>query len=168
MYPHIAALSRKASHSILGHNEVYGTDMKLSEFYCESFCCTIYSHVSPDEISDYYYWRVCVWRRSCCLVLRSDLEIQNPHWGSAQETGRKMREFYGTDRLYNTKPIPGAREGVEALKQLGFRLIIVTARFEDTADQSWEWAQRHFPGERLSDDLMFGRLTWLFISLRVF
>lgn len=57
-----------------------------------------------------------------------------------------MREFYRTDRIYNTKPVPGAREGVETLKQMGFRLIIVTARSEDTADESWKWLERHFPG----------------------
>ncbi|KAF6766513.1 hypothetical protein DFP72DRAFT_22189 [Ephemerocybe angulata] len=75
----------------------------------------------------YYYWK-------------------NPYWGTPQETGAKVRDFYGTDRLYTTKPVPGAREGIQALKQLGFRLIIVTARYEDTADQSWKWVDHHFPG----------------------
>jgi phosphoglycolate phosphatase-like HAD superfamily hydrolase len=57
-----------------------------------------------------------------------------------------MREFYRTDRIYNTKPVPGAREGTESLRQMGFRLIIVTARSEDNADESWEWVERYFPG----------------------
>ncbi|KAJ2919327.1 hypothetical protein MD484_g1118, partial [Candolleomyces efflorescens] len=63
-------------------------------------------------------------------------------------------DIYGTQmkvsdflyRIYNTKPVPGAREGIESLRQLGFRLIIVTARSEDNADESWKWVERHFPG----------------------
>lgn len=43
-------------------------------------------------------------------------------------------------------PIEGAQEGIAALRQLGYRLIIITARNEHTRDASWEWTQRHFPG----------------------
>lgn len=30
---------------------------------------------------------------------------------------------------------------------MGFKLIIVTARAPDTADQSWIWINKHFPGK---------------------
>jgi len=54
-------------------------------------------------------------------------------------------DFYKTDRIYHTALVPGAREGIQALKDMGFRLVIVTARPED-ADRSWKWVSKHFPG----------------------
>ncbi|KAG6814040.1 hypothetical protein H0H92_003890 [Tricholoma furcatifolium] len=75
----------------------------------------------------YYYWK-------------------NPFWGTPMETFLKVKDFYATDLIYRTKVVPGAREGVQALRDMGFRLIIVTARTEDNADESWEWVSKHFPG----------------------
>ncbi|KNZ79631.1 hypothetical protein J132_08933 [Termitomyces sp. J132] len=75
----------------------------------------------------YYYWK-------------------NPYWGTPTETFIKVEKFYETDLIFKTKVVPGAREGVQALKNMGFRLVIVTARAEDKADESWDWANRHFPG----------------------
>jgi hypothetical protein len=43
-------------------------------------------------------------------------------------------------------PIQGAQEGTAALRRLGYRLVIITARNEHVRDASWEWIQRHFPG----------------------
>ncbi|KAF5377614.1 hypothetical protein D9615_005101 [Tricholomella constricta] len=75
----------------------------------------------------YYYWK-------------------NPLWGTPKETFEKVKDFYRTDLLYDAKVVPGAREGVLSLRNMGFRLIIVTARTEDNADESWEWVNKHFPG----------------------
>ncbi|KAG6919590.1 hypothetical protein DXG01_004254 [Tephrocybe rancida] len=76
---------------------------------------------------------------------RSD-HFKNPFWGTPHETFVKVKEFYATDRIFNTKVVPGALEGVKTLKNMGFRLVIVTARTEDNADESWEWVNKHFPG----------------------
>lgn len=55
-------------------------------------------------------------------------------------------------------PIPGAREGIQTLKDMGFRLVIVTARQEDKADESWNWVTKHFPGTKVSStDSTLGR-----------
>lgn len=59
---------------------------------------------------------------------------------------KKVDEFYQTDRLFTTSPVPGAREGIQALRDMGYRLIIVTARKEDYEDESWKWVEQHFPG----------------------
>lgn len=48
--------------------------------------------------------------------------------------------------MSSIQPIEGAQEGTAALRRLGYRLIIITARNEHVRDASWEWAQRHFPG----------------------
>jgi len=42
--------------------------------------------------------------------------------------------------------VPGAREGVQALHNMGYRLIIVTARLRKTHKGSWKWVDHHFPG----------------------
>ncbi|KAL0950732.1 hypothetical protein HGRIS_007507 [Hohenbuehelia grisea] len=75
----------------------------------------------------YYYWK-------------------NPYWGTPAETHVKVQKFYSDDRIHRAPPVPGAREGVEALKKLGYRLIVVTARTQDEHDESWKWLNRHFPG----------------------
>lgn len=59
----------------------------------------------------------------------------------------KVAEYYKAGRIYQTNPVEGGREGVQALKDMGFRLIIVTARAEDTADKSWEWVTKYYPGK---------------------
>ncbi|KAK0208395.1 hypothetical protein DFS33DRAFT_1411819 [Desarmillaria ectypa] len=68
----------------------------------------------------YYYWK-------------------NPFWGTPKQTFDKIKEFYQTPRIFQANPVPGAREGTLSLKDMGFKLIIVTARAPDTADESWTW-----------------------------
>ncbi|KAF9015478.1 hypothetical protein BDQ17DRAFT_1341135 [Cyathus striatus] len=75
----------------------------------------------------YYYWK-------------------NPMWGSVTETFDKVKQFYATDVIYQSDSVPGAYEGVQRLRDMGYKLIIVTARAEDHADESWKWVDRHFPG----------------------
>ncbi|KAJ7456574.1 hypothetical protein FB451DRAFT_1407269 [Mycena latifolia] len=75
----------------------------------------------------YYYWK-------------------NPFWGTLQETFEKVKEFYSTDAIFQAIPVPDAREGVQALRDMGYSLVIVTARTPDVADASWEWVEKYFPG----------------------
>ncbi|KAG7450155.1 uncharacterized protein BT62DRAFT_927464 [Guyanagaster necrorhizus] len=75
----------------------------------------------------YYYWK-------------------NPFWGTPKQTFDKVKAFYQTPRIFQADPVPGAREGTLSLKDMGFKLIIVTARAPDTADESWMWVNKHFPG----------------------
>ncbi|KAJ7042672.1 hypothetical protein C8F04DRAFT_1076720 [Mycena alexandri] len=91
------------------HNDNFGTQMDLSQFYY------------------YYCWK-------------------NPGWGTPDETFKKFKDFYDTDTIFRAIPIPGAREGVQSLKDMGYKLVIVTARTADLADASWEWVEKYFPG----------------------
>lgn len=59
----------------------------------------------------------------------------------------KVAKFYSRDWTHDIGPIPGAREGLQALKDMGYRLIVVTARTKDNADKTRMWIDRHFPGE---------------------
>jgi len=55
-------------------------------------------------------------------------------------------EYYGTDRIDNAFPVPDALEGVKRLKEMGFKLVVVTARTIRERERSLDWTDRHFPG----------------------
>jgi hypothetical protein len=63
-----------------------------------------------------------------------------------KETFDKVKEFYSTDTIFRVQPVPGALEGIACLREMGYKLIIVTARTQDNKDQSWNWVNQHFPG----------------------
>ncbi|KAG8220059.1 hypothetical protein J3R82DRAFT_1076 [Butyriboletus roseoflavus] len=102
-------LSGTNEHIAAWHNEKYGSEIGLNDFYY------------------YYYWK-------------------NPCWGPPAQTHKKVRDFYATDWVSSILPIDGAQEGTAALRRLGYRLVIITARNEHVRDTSWEWTKRHFPG----------------------
>jgi phosphoglycolate phosphatase-like HAD superfamily hydrolase len=62
------------------------------------------------------------------------------------ETVKKVREFYASSDFRYIPPVEGAIEGVRALRQLGFRLVIVTARSKKIAQLTEDWVRVHFPG----------------------
>lgn len=85
------------------------------------------TNMTLDDFYYYYYWR-------------------NPYWGAPDETFRKVEEFYKTPRLYEAPPVPGALEGVTALKERGFRLVVVTARQQQELPRTEEWIDKYFTG----------------------
>jgi len=87
-----------------------------------------------DDFYYYYYWK-------------------NPYWGGLQETYDKVRDFYASMRLFDAAPVPGSRVGVQALHDMGFKLIIVTARGPEEKEGSWKWVDKWFHG--LFDNMIF-------------
>ncbi|KAF8559366.1 hypothetical protein OG21DRAFT_1453730 [Imleria badia] len=85
------------------------------------------SNIGLNDFYYYYYWK-------------------NPCWGTPAQTHKKVKDFYATNWMSLIQPIEGAQEGTAALRRLGYRLVIITARNEHVRDASWEWTQRHFPG----------------------
>ena len=59
-----------------------------------------------------------------------------------------MKEYYKTDRIDNASPIPDAPGGVKRLKEMGFKLVVVTARPHHERERSLLWVDRNFPGRR--------------------
>jgi len=43
-------------------------------------------------------------------------------------------------------PVPGALEGVQALRNMGYRLAIVTARHTEEKERTEAWLDHYFPG----------------------
>lgn len=56
-----------------------------------------------------------------------------------------MKQFYATD-LMKPIPIPGALEGAQALRKMGYKLAIVTARHTNEVERSQAWLDQYFPG----------------------
>ena len=63
-----------------------------------------------------------------------------------------MDEFYATPRLYEAPPIEGALEGVKALKDIGYRLVLVTARQVRELPRTKEWVDKYYKG--IFDDII--------------
>ncbi|EPQ61079.1 hypothetical protein GLOTRDRAFT_69266 [Gloeophyllum trabeum ATCC 11539] len=85
------------------------------------------SKMSLDDFHYYHYWK-------------------NPYWGTPDETNEKVKKFYEGGEILKAEPVPGALEGVTNLRELGYRLIIVTARMRKLLETSWKWLEEHFPG----------------------
>ncbi|KAL1952218.1 hypothetical protein VTO73DRAFT_1367 [Trametes versicolor] len=85
------------------------------------------TNMTLDDFHYYYYWR-------------------NPYWGTPNETVAKVEKIWESDYLDKAPPVPGAYDGIVALKNLGFRPVIVTARQPRELDRSLAWLARVFPG----------------------
>ena len=59
-----------------------------------------------------------------------------------------MTEFYKTD-LMNPVPVPGALEGLRKLQEMGYQLVLVTARHVTEEDNTKLWLDHYYPSERL-------------------
>ncbi|KAJ7814109.1 hypothetical protein B0H14DRAFT_2850873 [Mycena olivaceomarginata] len=99
------------------------TNLKVAQWHNEKYG----TQMDLSTFYYYYYWK-------------------NPFWGTPQETYEKVAEFYRTDSIFHAIPVPGAREGIQSLKDMGYKLVIVTARTAEVADASWEWVEKYFPG----------------------
>ncbi|MFF3322144.1 HAD family hydrolase [Streptomyces sp. NPDC002889] len=65
------------------------------------------------------------------------LEQELAHWfpdERIQEVGDRYREIYSAYAIEPTPAMPGAREAVAAVKELGGRAIVVTAKHEPNAE----------------------------------
>jgi len=60
------------------------------------------------------------------------------------ECGEKIYDYlYESDFYEHVKVLPGAQDGVAALREMGHRVIFVTSPVKGTMDQKWEWLERY-------------------------
>lgn len=57
-----------------------------------------------------------------------------------------MEEFWKTNYIEIVPPVDGAPEGIKKLRELGFRLVVVTARQVREMHRGKKWLETHFPG----------------------
>lgn len=95
-----------------------------------------------DDLQHYLYW-------------------QNRGWGTPEETVAKVKTLYAKGLYMVADPVPGAKEGLEALKKMGFKLVLVTARSPDQREGTQKWLDKH-DFSRLFEELHFtGAFTHL-------
>jgi hypothetical protein len=63
-----------------------------------------------------------------------------------EETSVKVGEFYASGALRHTHPMPGAKNAVETLVEMGFQFVVVTAREAHTKEETICWLDKHFDG----------------------
>lgn len=80
--------------------------------------------------------------------VRANYMHQNPYWGTPRETHDKVKIYYDTS-IMSPKPVPGALEGVKALKEMGYKLVIITARHTEEQPLTQKWLDQYFPGKYL-------------------
>ncbi|KAI0273736.1 hypothetical protein BC834DRAFT_225013 [Gloeopeniophorella convolvens] len=72
---------------------------------------------------------------------------KNPGWGTVSVTLAKIKEFYDTDQLCLAAPVPGSLDGLNVLREMGYGLVIVTARsMASELDSTMAWLDQHFRG----------------------
>jgi 5'-nucleotidase len=60
------------------------------------------------------------------------------------ECGKDIYRYLSQPDLYDCVPvIQGAREGVAALREKGYRVVFLTSCTKGMTDQKWEWLERH-------------------------
>jgi 5'-nucleotidase len=58
--------------------------------------------------------------------------------------GKQIYKYLNQPDLYEHVPvIGGAKEGVDGLRDSGWRVVFVTSCTKGMADQKWEWLERH-------------------------
>lgn len=60
-----------------------------------------------------------------------------------KECGTQIYKYLKSD-LYDTAPVyPGAQAGVQALRDMGHRVVFVTTCVKGMTDFKWDWLERH-------------------------
>ncbi|KAI8995432.1 hypothetical protein BD414DRAFT_479513 [Trametes punicea] len=85
------------------------------------------TNMTLDDFLYYYYW-------------------MNPYWGNPTETIEKVEQFWKTDSIDKAPPVEGAHDALVKLKDMGYRLVVVTARQTRELDRSLAWLEGNFPG----------------------
>lgn len=66
----------------------------------------------------------------------------------------KVSEFYDTDQLKHADPVPGSLDALNHLLEMGYSLIIVTARtFSYELSSTVTWLDKYFNGNLVLDSL---------------
>ena len=93
------------------------------------------------------------------------MRSQNPYWGTPHETVIKVKEFYAKG-IYETAPVAGASECLQELYELGYRLVVVTARHTTEYERTKDWLDRLFPRKLYTRYVEFVVGTTHYISFR--
>ncbi|WWC70412.1 uncharacterized protein I206_104363 [Kwoniella pini CBS 10737] len=69
----------------------------------------------------------------------------NRGWGTPEETVEMVAKLYQAGLYMKAPPVPGAKENLHRLKDLGYNLIIITARSENQRAGTEDWIAKYLP-----------------------
>ncbi|WVO22348.1 uncharacterized protein IAS62_003678 [Cryptococcus decagattii] len=79
-----------------------------------------------DDFENYLYW-------------------MNRGWGNPEETVSMVSKLYQNGLYMRAPPVPGAKEALQKLKDMGYCLIIITARSESQREGTEDWIMEYLP-----------------------
>ncbi|OXG99951.1 hypothetical protein C370_07378 [Cryptococcus neoformans A1-35-8] len=79
-----------------------------------------------DDFQNYLYW-------------------MNRGWGNPEETIAMVTKLYAEGLYMKAPPVEGAKEALKRLKDLGYSLVIITARSEGQREGTEEWITTYLP-----------------------
>eukprot|EP00178_Gracilaria_changii_P022967 TRINITY_DN687_c0_g1_i1.p1 TRINITY_DN687_c0_g1~~TRINITY_DN687_c0_g1_i1.p1 ORF type:complete len:202 (+),score=27.74 TRINITY_DN687_c0_g1_i1:283-888(+) len=71
--------------------------------------------------------------------------------GNDRQATEKVHDFFKTSYFKNLPVIPGAREALLRLQELGFDLVVVTSRQFKIAEATQEWLSENFPSDTFKE-----------------
>ncbi|WWC61656.1 uncharacterized protein I303_104240 [Kwoniella dejecticola CBS 10117] len=69
----------------------------------------------------------------------------NRGWGTPEETVDMVAQLYQGGLYMRAPPVPGAKEALHRLKDLGYNLVIITARSENQRAGTEDWIAEYLP-----------------------
>ncbi|WVR07247.1 hypothetical protein IAU60_004288 [Kwoniella sp. DSM 27419] len=77
----------------------------------------------------------------------------NRGWGTPEETVGMVAKLYQGGLYMRAPPVPGAKEALTRLKEMGYDLVIITARSENQREGTEDWIAMYLPD--LFDEIHF-------------
>ncbi|GMK58224.1 hypothetical protein CspeluHIS016_0502560 [Cutaneotrichosporon spelunceum] len=102
------------------------TNQTIVEMHAELFPDKANPPISIDEFEHYLYWH-------------------NRGWGTQEETVDMVGKLYRAGLMDRPKLLPGAREALTKLKDMGYSLIVITARSEVQREGTESWLEDNLP-----------------------
>ncbi|WVQ82411.1 hypothetical protein IAT38_004539 [Cryptococcus sp. DSM 104549] len=100
------------------------TNMTIVDMHNELF--GVEPPLTLDDFKNYLYW-------------------MNRGWGTPEQTVEMVGKLYKSGLYMRAAPVPGAKEALQKLKALGYRLIIITARSESQRTGTEDWIAAYMP-----------------------
>ncbi|WVW83660.1 hypothetical protein I302_105681 [Kwoniella bestiolae CBS 10118] len=107
----------------------------MDDVLCQTNATIVHMHnelfdtqppLTLDDFKNYLYW-------------------MNRGWGTPEETVGMVAKLYQGGLYMRAPPVEGAKEGLGRLKELGYNLIIITARSENQRTGTEDWIAEYLP-----------------------
>ncbi|OCF60381.1 hypothetical protein L486_00014 [Kwoniella mangroviensis CBS 10435] len=107
----------------------------MDDVLCQTNATIVHMHnelfdtqppLTLDDFKNYLYW-------------------MNRGWGTPEETVGMVAKLYQGGLYMRAPPVEGAKEGLRRLKDLGYNLIIITARSENQRTGTEDWIAEYLP-----------------------